>query len=104
MADRLLLYYRTAGHGQGARLAADGAKRATARARLLRAQGAGLLLEQDCQCALGESGSGRAGQLLQGVEVHVQTGTLGAESAAGDDFAPAGGQVTDFTEELRRKL
>src|SRR5262249_46793318 len=45
-----------------------------------------------------------AGDLLHGIEVHVEARPLVAEGAAGHDFAPAGSQVTDLLEEFGRKF
>jgi hypothetical protein len=36
------------------------------------------------------------GEGLEGVEVAVEPGAVGAEGAAGDDFSPAIGQVAEF--------
>jgi hypothetical protein len=60
-----------------------------------------LLFQEGGEGALGEAGRGGLGHLLQGVEVGIQAGALLTEGAAGDDFAPAGSEVTDFLEELR---
>jgi hypothetical protein len=104
VADRFVVSDGGPRRGQLAGLAADWARRAAARARLLRAERAGLLLQGGRQGALGQAEGRGAGDLLHGVEVHVEAGALLAEGAAGHDFAPAGGQVTDFLEEFGRKF
>jgi two-component system, NtrC family, sensor histidine kinase HydH len=63
-----------------------------------------LLLQQRGEGALGEAGRRGAGELLHGLEVGVQAGAAVAEGAAGDNFAPAGGQIADFLEEFRGKF
>jgi hypothetical protein len=68
------------------------------------AQGLGLLFQQGGQSAFGEAGGRRTGQSLQGLEIGVQAGAGLAEGPAGDDFAPARGEVADFLEEFRRKF
>jgi hypothetical protein len=67
-------------------------------------EGLGVLFQEGGEGALGQAGGGGVGELLQGLEVGVQAGAGVAEGAAGDDFAPAGGEVTDFLEELRGKF
>jgi hypothetical protein len=60
----------------------------------------GLLLQAGAQGALGQAGGGGAGDLLHRVEIDVEAGSLLAEGAAGDDFAPAGGQVANLLKHL----
>jgi len=67
---------------------------------LLLAQGVGLLLQEGLQSALGETGSGGAGDWLHGIQIDVEAGAVVAEGATGDDFAPAGGKVAKFLEFL----
>jgi len=62
------------------------------------------LFQQSGEGTFGEAGGRGAGQSLHGVEIGVQAGAGVAEGAAGDDFAPAGGQVADFLEEFRGKF
>ena len=68
------------------------------------AESLGLLLQQGGEGTCGEAVRGGAGELLHGLEVGVQAGAGVAEAAAGDDFAPASGQVTDFLEEFGGKF
>jgi hypothetical protein len=56
------------------------------------------------QGALGQTNRSGAGDLLHRVEVHVEAGAVIAEGAAGDDFAPALGEVTDLLEQLGGEL
>jgi hypothetical protein len=104
MADRLALGEGAAGHVQGAGFAVQGTGGATVRTGNLFAQGLGLLFQEGAEGALGEAGRRGAGELRHGLEVRVQAGTALPEGAAGDDFAPAGGQVADFLEELGGKF
>jgi hypothetical protein len=69
----------------------------------LLAEGLGLLLEEGLQGSLGESGGGGGGDLLHGAEIDVESGALVAEGAAGDDLAPAGGEVVEFLEFVGRE-
>src|SRR5262249_33943656 len=41
---------------------------------------------------------------LDRVEVHVEAGAILTEGAAGDDFAPAGGEVVELLQHLRCEL
>ncbi len=82
----------------------NGTEGAAVRTGRLFAEGLGLLFQQEGEGALGEAGRGGTGQLLQGLEVGVQAGATIAEGAAGDDFAPASGEVADFLEEFWGKL
>jgi hypothetical protein len=63
-----------------------------------------VLFQESGEGALGQTSSSGVGELLHGVKVGVQAGAGVAESAAGNDFAPASGQVTDFLEELGGKF
>jgi hypothetical protein len=62
------------------------------------------LFQEGGEGAGSEAGRGGLGHLPHGLEVGVQAGALVAEGAAGDDFAPAGGEVADFLEEFGRKF
>jgi hypothetical protein len=62
------------------------------------------LFQEGSQGAFGQASGGGAGELLHGVEVGVQARAGVAEGAAGNDFAPAGGEVADFLEEFRGKF
>jgi hypothetical protein len=64
----------------------------------LLAQGVGLLFEQGLQGALGESGGGGEGDLLHGIQVEVESGSVVAAGASGNDFAPLSGEAAKFME------
>ena len=97
---RFALLQLRALHLEGALLTAEGAEPSAVGTGLLLAQGVGLLFEQGLQGALGEAGGGGLGDLLHGVEIDIESGAVVAEGAAGDDFAPLGGEVTEFLEFL----
>lgn len=83
---------------QGPGFAAHRTEAAASGAGLLFAQGAGLLLQEGGEGPLGQAAGGFQGELFQGGQIDVQPWALVAEGAAGDDFAPAGSQFTNFTE------
>ena len=83
---------------------ADGAEGTAVGTALLLAEGLGLLLQEGGESALGQASSGSAGNLLHQVEIDVQSGAVLAEGSSSDDFAPAGGEVTDFLEECGGKF
>jgi hypothetical protein len=58
----------------------------------------GLLFQEGGQGALGEAGGGGVGELLHGLEIGVPSRAVVAVGASGNDFAPAGSEVTDFLE------
>jgi hypothetical protein len=89
---------------EGTVFASHDAGLATARTRLLLAEGVGLLFQEGSQSALGESGSGCRGELFQGGEVGVERGAGVAEGPTGKDFAPLSGEIMDVLEVLGRKL
>ena len=104
VADRLAVGdLLSAGEVEGAVLAPHPAGPATGGARLLLAEGLGLLLQEGGQGAFGEPGRGGGRDLLQGREIDVQSRPLVAEGPSGDDFAPLGGESTDILEVLRRE-
>jgi hypothetical protein len=63
-----------------------------------------LLFEAGLQGSFGEAFGGGLSDLLHGVQIDVEPGALVAKDAAGDDFAPLGGEGADFVQSLRRKL
>jgi hypothetical protein len=93
-----------AADSEGARLAAGRTEAATVGAGQAGAEGVGLLFEEGLQGALVEPGGGGLSDLLQGVEIDVESGPVVAEGAASDDFAPLGRQITEFLELLGSKL
>ena len=62
-------------------------------AGLLVRQGVGLPLQQALQGAFDQPGGGGLGDALQGGQIELDSVVAGA---AGDDFAPLGGQVVQF--------
>jgi hypothetical protein len=64
----------------------------------------GLLFQEGGQGAFGQAGGSGAGELLHGLEVGVQSRAVVTEGATGNDFAPAGSEVTDFLEEFGGKF
>jgi hypothetical protein len=58
---------------------------------LLSAEGLGLLLHEGRQGALGNAGGGRLGDFFHGGQIDIESRSLLAEGASGDDFAPLGG-------------
>jgi len=77
----------------GTVLVGERTKSATGRAGLLVRQGVGLPLQQALQGALDQPGSGSLGDALQGGQIEVDGIVAGA---AGDDFAPLGGEVVQL--------
>lgn len=65
------------------------------------AEGLRLLFQESGESAFGQARGRGPGELFHGGEVGVQSGAVVAEGPSGNDFAPAGGQVTDFLEEFR---
>ena len=104
MAQRFVLPEFGPTHVQGPLVAADGTGPSAVGTRLLLAQGGGLAFEQRLQSAFGETGGRRLGDLLHGVEINLKSGAIVAEGAAGDDFAPLGGELAEFVEVVRRQV
>ena len=88
VAHRLVERELAALDGQGSVLVVDRARSAAVGAGLLGAKGLGLLLQKGTQGALGQTGRGGCGDLLQRLEVDVRAGTRLAEGTTGDDFSP----------------
>jgi hypothetical protein len=75
----------------------DRAETTAVGAGLLFGECLGLPLEEDGQSALGQAGGGGGGELLHGGELEAFAGAgFIAEGSAGDDIAPAGGQLADL--------
>jgi hypothetical protein len=96
VADRFALLQGGALHLEGAGLTADDTGASARGTGLLFSQGVGLLFQESLQGAFGETGGGGAGDLLHGVEIDIESRPVVAKGASGDDFAPAGGEVTEF--------
>jgi hypothetical protein len=84
-------------HGEGAWLELHRTGAATSGTGLLLAQSGGLLFQEGLQGAGQEAGGGGLSDLLEGVEVEFEGCLVGA-SAPGNDFAPLGGELTQFLE------
>jgi hypothetical protein len=100
MSDGFVGGDAAAGPVQGAWLAGDGTGGAAVGAGKLLAQRLGLLFQERGQGSFGQPISGGLCDLFHGVEIGVESGSVVAEGATCDDFAPALGEVTDFLEEF----
>jgi hypothetical protein len=103
VANRFTLGNGAAGQLQRTGLAGHGTQRATAGTGNLFAERLGLLLQEGGQGAFRQASGRSVGELLHGLEVGVQSGAVLAEGTSGNDFAPAGSEVTDFSEEFGGK-
>jgi hypothetical protein len=90
--------------GQRSVLVTDRTKPSAVRTRVVGCDGLNLLVQQGIEGALGQAGGGGSGDLLHGLEVDGGVGAGVGEDAAGDDFAPAGGEVTDLLEFFSREF
>ncbi len=70
----------------------------------MRAEGLRLLFQQGGEGSFGQASGSSPSDLLHSIEVGVQSGTSVAEGAAGDNFAPAGGEVANFVKQFGGKL
>jgi hypothetical protein len=104
MSERLVGGERDGGCGEGSGLASQGAGGAAFGTGLLVAQRVGLLLQEKSENAFGQPGGGGVGELLHGVAIDVESGSLFAESTSCDNFGPASGQGADFLKEFRGKF
>src|SRR6185369_5802264 len=98
VADGFALLHSCALHLEGAWLAADDTGASAVGTGLVLTQGIGLLFQKGLQGALGEAGGSGTGELLHGVQVDVEPGSVVAESTAGDDFAPLGSEALELLE------
>jgi hypothetical protein len=69
---------------------------------LLGSEGLGLLVQERAEGALGQARGGGGGNLLHRLEVEWTVGARFSAEASGDDFSPAGGEIMDVLEQLRR--
>ncbi len=65
------------------------------------AEGLRLLFQEGGEGAFGQASGRGTGELFHGCEVGVESRAVVAEGPSGNDFAPAGGQLTDCLEEFR---
>jgi len=103
VANRFALLQGWPLHLERAFLAAEDTRPPAVGTGLLLAQGGGLSFEEGLQGSLSEAGGGGEGNLLHGGEIDVESGTVVAEGASGDDFAPLGGEATEFLDFVGRK-
>jgi hypothetical protein len=61
---------------------------------------AGLLFEEQLESPFGQSVSRGGGDLLEGAEVHVESGSVVAEGPLGDDLGPLSGKFVELLEFL----
>ena len=94
----------SAAYLQGSGFPAQRAESPAVGARLLFAEGQGLLLQEGLEGVFGEASSGGGSELLHGGEIDVESGALVAEGPSGDNCAPLGGEITDVAEVLGRKF
>ena len=63
----------------------------------------GLLLEEQLEGSLRQSVCRSRGDLLEGSEVHIESGPIVAEGPLRDDLSPPGGEFVEFPEFLGRE-
>jgi len=85
---------------EGAVLAPDPAEASAAGTGLLAAESLRLLFQQGGQGPFRQAGGGSGGDLLHAVEIDIEARAGVPEGMPGNNFAPAGGEVTDFLELL----
>ena len=104
MSDGFVLGDGAAGPLPGAWLAGNGTAGAAVGTESGWSEGLGLLFEEVGECSFGESRGGSVGELLHGVKIGVESGSVVAEGSSGHNFAPVGGEVADFLEQFGGKL
>jgi hypothetical protein len=57
-----------------------------------------LLLEEQLECSFRESLCGSGGDLLEGAEIDIESGSVVPEGPLGDNLRPPGGQIVEFLE------
>jgi hypothetical protein len=96
VAHRFALLQLRAMELERAWLAAEGAKPPAIGTGQLLAQGLGLLFKEGLHSPFGEAGGGGLGDLLHGGEIDVESGSVVAEGASGDNLAPLGSEAAEF--------
>ena len=81
-----------------------GTELATRRTGLFAGEFVGLLSEEQLEGSLGQPVCGGGGDLLEGSEVHVESGSVVPEGSLGHDLCPPGGEVVEFPEFLGREV
>jgi hypothetical protein len=103
VAERLALAQLGALDVERAFVTADGTRPPTPGTGLVLAQRLGLLFQERLQGAFGETGGGGLGDLLHGIEIDVESGSLVAEGTAGNNSAPLRGEVAELLKFLGGK-
>jgi hypothetical protein len=86
--------------GERSGMAPGGAELTTLGTGLLIGELAGLLLEEQLESSFGQS-LGRSGSdLLEGAEVHIESGSVVAKGPLGDDLGPLAGEFVELLEFL----
>jgi hypothetical protein len=98
VANRFALLQLGALDLERAWLAADDTGPSALGTGLLFPQTLGLLFEQGLQSSFGESGSSGLGDELRGLQIHVESRSVGSDSVSGDNFAPLGSQTAEVLE------
>ncbi len=62
-----------------------------------------LLFEEQLKCSLVESLCGGGGDLLEGAEVHIESGSVVPEGPLGNNLCPACGEIVKFSQFLGGK-
>ena len=96
MTDRLVIGDRGATDLKGSAPSRNGAGLSTGRTGLRITEFRPLLTQRRFQGPLGDGAGGVDGDLLDRIEIGVEIRAIIAKGAAGDDFAPAVGQVMEF--------
>ncbi len=55
-----------------------------------------MLFEEQLECSFGESLCRSGGDLLEGCEIDIESGSVVSEGSFGDDFGPLLGEVVKF--------
>jgi hypothetical protein len=104
MADGFVVGNGRSGRGEDTRFALDRTAGATGGTGLFLGEGLGLLLQGGRQGTLSQTGGRSVGNLLHGVEVNIEARAILTKGAAGNNFTPAGGKVTDLLQLFRGKF
>jgi hypothetical protein len=86
---------------EGSLLTLDGTNPPAVGAGLFVPQCGGLTLQKGLESAFGDSLGGGVSDLLHHCEIDIESGTLVAEGASGDDFSPLSGEEAKLVEFAR---
>src|SRR5829696_3617712 len=84
--------------GEFPRVGLGGAEFAAGRTGLFVWEFVSLLLKEQLECSLVESLRGGGGDLLEGAEVHIESGSVVPEGPLGNNLRPSCGQIVEFLE------